>query len=186
MDGPKESGTSLLVNVEPSKPVATLIAGASTAKAFNDAVDSDRLTRGMRREHRAFFDLKNSCKNGSIQKGVHNSEIIRRPDLIVTALQKANLLDEYAIHEPMQIGRFKRTGLAVNLSFLYEYQEQILEAIEDHTPYNPHEGFRVLCVAWMLAASNGLVFAESPVIDQLADLLRQLPKSEAHKLLTAN
>jgi hypothetical protein len=158
---------------------------ASTVKELNDAVPAERLTRAVRREHRAWIDLANSCKQGSVQKGVHNGEIIRRPDYIVGALQKAGLIDEYTVYQPMQIGRFRRTGLAVNLSFLYEYQEQILEAIEDHTPYNPHEAFRVLCIAWMLAASNGFVLAESPIIDELAHQLRNLPQSEVHKLLTA-
>lgn len=141
----------------------------------------------MRREHRALIDLKKSADFNSIQRGCRNTEIIRRPDYLFNALQKAGLLDDYAKHQPMNIGRFKRTGMAgLNLSFLYEYQEEILDAIEDNTPYNGMDGFRVLCQAWMLAAGNQYVLAESPLIDELANMLKQIPTSEAHKLLTSN
>jgi len=132
------------------------------------------------------MDLIQSYNRGSVQKGCQNSEIIRRPDYLINALQKADLLDDYANYEPMQIGKFRRTGMALNLSFLYEYQEQILEAIEDHTPYNPYEGFRVLCVAWMLAACNGYVMAESTVIDELAHKLKSLSSTKVHQMLTSN
>lgn len=185
MDGTTENGTNSLVNVEQLKPVAQTIAAATSVQDLNAAV-GNRLTRAMRREHRALMDLKNSAGVDSIQRGCRNTAIIRRPDYLFNALQKAGLLDEYADHMPMKIGRFARTGMGLNLSFLYEYQEEILDAIEDHTPYNGMDGFRVLCQAWMLAAGNQYVVAESPLIDDLAHLLKQLPTSEAHKLLTAN
>jgi hypothetical protein len=184
--GTTENGMNSLANVEQSKHVAQTIAAATSVQDLNAAV-GNKLTRAMRREHRALIDLKNSAGVDSIQRGCRNTEIIRRPDYLFNALQKAGLLDDYANHQPMNIGRFKRTGMAgLNLSFLYEYQEEILDAIEDHTPYNGMDGFRVLCQAWMLAAGNQYVLAESPLIDDLAHLLKQLPTSEAHKLLTAN
>ena len=185
-DGISVNGTNSLVSVEQLKPVAQTIAAATSVQALNAAV-GDKLTRAMRREHRALMDLKNSAGNNSLQRGCKNTEIIRRPDYLFKALQKAGLLDEYADHMPMNIGRFKRMGMAgLNLSFMYEYQEEILDAIEDHTPYNGMDGFRILTSAWMMAAGNQYVVAESPLIDDLAHLLKQLPTSEAHKLLTAN
>lgn len=180
------SGMNLQENVGLSKPVAQTIAEATSVQDLNAAV-GDKLTRSMRREHRALIDLKKSANVDSIQRGCRNTEIIRRPDYLFSALQKAGLLDDYAKHQPMNIGRFKRTGMAgLNLSFLYEYQEEILDAIEDNTPYNGMDGFRVLCQAWMLAAGNQYVLAESPLIDELANMLKQIPTSEAHKLLTSN
>jgi hypothetical protein len=186
LDGTSVSGMNSQASVVQLKRAAQTIAAANSVQDLNAAV-GDKLTRAMRREHRALMDLKNSANADSIQRGCRNTEIIRRPDYLFNALQKAGLLDEYSRHEPMNIGRFKRTGMAgLNLSFLYEYQEEILDAIEDHTPYNGMDGFRVLCQAWMLAASNQHVLAESPIIDDLAHLLKQLPTNEAHKLLTAN
>tara|TARA_Y100000401_G_C8297969_1_gene212450 strand:+ start:524 stop:1075 length:552 start_codon:yes stop_codon:yes gene_type:complete len=180
------SGMNLQENVELLKPVAQTIAAATSVQDLNAAV-GDKLTRSMRREHRALIDLKNCAGVDSIQRGCKNTEIIRRPDYLFNALQKAGLLDDYAKHQPMNIGRFKRTGMAgLNLSFLYEYQEEIFEAIEDNTPYDGMDGFRVLCQAWMLAAGNQYVLAESPLIDKLANMLKQIPTSEAHKLLTSN
>jgi hypothetical protein len=183
-DGTVENGTNSQESVGLSKPVAQTIAEATSVQDLNAAV-GDKLTRAMRREHRALMDLKNSAGNNSLQRGCKNTEIIRRPDYLFNALKKAGLLDDYADHMPMNIGRFKRMGMAgLNLSFMYEYQEEILDAIEDHTPYNGMDGFRILTAAWMMAAGNQFVIAESPIIDDLSHLLRDLPVSEAHKLLT--
>lgn len=156
---------------------------------LNDAVRNSgvELTRAMRREHRALMDVKNSSVLDSIQYGCKNTTKILRPDYLIKALRKAGIIDNYVTYQPMSIGRFTRTGVAgLNLSFLYQYEEEILEAIEDHTPYNGRDGFNVLRTAWMLAAGNQIAMAESPIIDDLAHLIKQLPKSEAHKLLTAN
>ena len=144
------------------------------------------MTRKQVREHRALVDLTASYNLNSTQKGNNNKEIIRRPDYLVTALRKAGLLDEFVNYTPMTVGRFKRTGVTTSIDFVYEYQEQILEAIEDHTSYNPYDGWKVLRQGAILAEIKGYVLAESPVITALSEMFKELSTTQQHKLFSTN
>ena len=137
----------------------------------------------VKREHRATVAAVRSYNFHSVQKGNGNYQVIRRPDYIIKALRKAGLLDEYMISMPMRIGNFTRTGFNASIGWVWKNQEEIMDAIADHTPYHPFEGFNVLLLASMMATFNGYVLAKSPILSNMVDYLDQMTRSEQNKFL---
>lgn len=78
----------------------------------------------------------------------------------------------------LQVGRFKRTGLAVSFSYLDRYKEQIMDALEDRYPgMDPDEVYKMLEQGAILAAYEGLIELDNVACQKFVDVIKQVPRS---------
>ena len=114
-----------------------------------------------------------------------NPTIIQRPDTIIKRLIKAGILPEDCYVGGLQIGSLKRTALAVKPQYLIEYADEIMDYIEAYTDEIPLAAYNALSVGCMLAAFNGLVEFDSPLLKDLAPIIAKLDASMQTRIFTS-
>lgn len=117
--------------------------------------------------------------------GFGHYDVIVRPDRIIKRLIAANIIPAQADVGRLQLGNLKRMGVGTRLRYLDEYQNAIKNYMEDEMGMsNVDEAYRVLCQGSLLAIFTGLVQAESPVLNNVAQFLAVLPHPIQQQLLT--
>jgi hypothetical protein len=115
---------------------------------------------------------------------MHDS-VIQRPDALINKLISVGIFNEDAVLGRLQFGPMKRTGLNVTMRYLVFREQEIKNVIEDHTSYDADEAFNVLCFGVVLAVTQGLTEAESPMVGKVAKVVKVLPHYMVNALLTS-
>jgi len=139
----------------------------------------------VRIEHRFAVNVFKSMATNCTRDGFGHYDVILRPDRIIKRLIDANVLPAQADVGRLQLGNLKRMGVGTRLRYLDEYQDVIKNYMEDEMGMsNVDEAYRVLCQGSLLAIFTGLVHAESPVLNNVAQFLAVLPHSMQQQILT--
>ncbi len=138
------------------------------------------LNEFVRREHREFSRLHKSFQERSLKDGHNHYRAILRPDIMIDLLIKAGILPEECKSGRVDLAGtsyLKRTGLNTQLAFLSEQEEAIKTFLEDHTDYDPIEGYNILCAGVILNGMAGYTEMASALLTRIAERNRALPST---------
>ena len=138
------------------------------------------LTEFIRREHREFARLHKSFQERSLKEGHNHYRAILRPDIMIDRLIEAGILPEECKSGRVDLAGtsyLKRTGLNTQLAFLSEQEEAIKVFLEDHTDYDPVEGYNILCAGVVLNGLAGQTKMASALLTRIGERSRALPST---------
>ena len=120
-----------------------------------------------------------------VRDGCNNLHTIQRPDVIIAGLIKAGILPETSLVGKLQIGSVIRTGCAVEIAYLTQYENDIKDWVEDNTVHSADDVFNVLGVGSILALFNNKTTAHSELLRDVAPVISALPPAMQTKCLTS-
>ena len=120
-----------------------------------------------------------------VRDGCNNIHTIHRPDLIIEGLIKAGILRPDALVGRLQLGSLIRTGCAVEIAYLAEYENDIKDWVEDNTEHSADDVFNVLGIGALLALFNNKTTARSELLRDLAPVISALPPAMQTKCMTS-
>jgi len=97
-----------------------------------------------------------------------------------------NVIPSTAVVGRLDIAGYTRTALAIEISYLDEYRDQIADELEDKFGVDPMEVFQVLEQAACIAAYHGLTEFNSEVLKRMQKLMVTMPKSMQSTLLRSS
>lgn len=142
-----------------------------------------------RNEHRIFQIALNALASKSVQAGCKNSGVIRRPDLLIEGMVRDGILPEVSVIGRwglLDVPTFQRTALAVDIRYLAEHEEAILNWIEDNSSVDPQEAFNVLCYGSLVGATLGVNGCVSEALDKVIKLLASAPSLQDRMAFARN
>jgi hypothetical protein len=119
-----------------------------------------------------------------------NAHIIHRPDIYIKRMIADSILPSNAYQGRMTFGNLSRTVCVVRPEYLIEYEDQIVNWMEDNideTEKNapsPRALYNALATGCMIAAFNGLVEFRSPQLKDLAPVIAKLGTSTQTLIFT--
>ena len=129
-----------------------------------------QLTNAARNEHRAYEKVIESLHTRSVQTGFKNRDVVRDIDKLVRRMAKEGVLPTDCYIGRLRfsgLSRLERVAIKCPLTYLEAEREKIHNWVEDNTDYNAEDVFNALRCGAVIATSQGLVPATSPVITEL-------------------
>ena len=120
-----------------------------------------------------------------VRDGCRNLHTVQRPDAIIAALIKGAILPPSALVGKLQFGSLIRTGCAVDISYLVQYELEIKDWVEDNTNYNADDVFNVLGIGSVLALFNNKINARSELLRDIGPVIASLPPAMQTKCMTS-
>lgn len=137
-----------------------------------------------KREHRFIERMCAVMVQACVRDGCSNLEIIYRPDLIIAGLIKHGVLPPEALVGRLQFGSLIRTGCAVEIAYLCQYETDIKDWVEEYTEHHADDVFNVLGIGATLALFNNKTTAHSELLQNVAPVLAALPRAMQTQCLT--
>ena len=119
-----------------------------------------------------------------VRDGCMNLHTIHRPDAIIDGLIEASILPATALVGRLKLGSLIRTGCAVEMAYLVDYENDIKDWIEDNTEHSADDVFNVLGVGAILALFNNKITAHSELLRDVAPVIAALPPAMQTQCLT--
>ena len=143
------------------------------------------LSQHKRREHRFIERMSSTMVNMSVKEGCKNIDVVRRPDYYIRRLVKAGILPQEAVVGQLKFGAIVRTGCAVNIGYLVDYENDIKDFIEDYTDGNAEDVFNVMGIGSVIALFNNMTKAESELLKDVSPVVVSLPARMQQLLFTS-
>ena len=119
-----------------------------------------------------------------VRDGCNNLHTIHRPDAIIEGLIESGILPATALVGRLQVGSLIRTGCAVEIAYLVEYENDIKDWVEDNTDHKADDVFNVLGIGAVLALFSNKTTARSELLREVAPVISALPPAMQTQCLT--